>query len=147
MYAYNMYTLEPTMLGPESPLPRPCPVPKTAAPGPEPTPEDHVPLKAAVLEILLALAEPPLHGYAILQRVRERTGGRIRLQTGPLYRHLKRLLEDGLVAEAEGPGPEEGGDERRRYYTLTPLGRAVLSFEGERMADLVARQRALGLIQ
>lgn len=111
------------------------------------SPHDFVPLKAAVLEILLALTEAPLHGYAILQRVRERTEGRIRLETGPLYRHLKRLLENGLVSEAEGPSPDGGGDDRRRYYTLTGLGRAVLSLEGERMADLVAHQRALGLIQ
>lgn len=124
-------------------MPEQRPTPEASAS----SPEDFVPLKAAVLEILLALTESPLHGYAILQRVRERTEGRIRLETGPLYRHMKRLLEDGLVEEAEDPSPNEGGDDRRRYYALTPQGRAVISLEGERMADLVAHQRALGLIR
>ncbi|MEQ9569068.1 MAG: helix-turn-helix transcriptional regulator [Longimicrobiales bacterium] len=111
-----------------------------------PRPHDFVPLKASVLEILMALAETPLHGYGILQRVRERSEGRVELETGPLYRRMKRLLDDGLVAETDEPDHVEDGDERRRYYTLTDLGRRVLALEADRLAGLVARQRALGLI-
>lgn len=111
-----------------------------------PRPHEFVPLKATVLEILMALAETPLHGYAILQRVRERSDGRVELETGPLYRRMKRLLDDGLVAETDEPDDVEDGDERRRYYTLTDLGREVLALEADRLAQLVARQRALGLI-
>ncbi len=108
-------------------------------------PHDFVPLKASVLEILMALAETPLHGYGILQRVRERSQGRVELETGPLYRRMKRLLDDGLVAETDEPEHVEDGDDRRRYYTLTDLGRDVLALEARRLAGLVARQRALGL--
>ena len=106
-----------------------------------PPEEAFLPLKPVVFEILLSLATNPRHGYGVLQRVRERSGGRIRLETGPLYRHLKRLLDDGLVVEAEG---DEDGDERRRYYALTGLGRAVVHAEGRRLAALVERVRSLG---
>lgn len=109
-------------------------------------PRAFVPLKASVLEILMALAETPLHGYGVIQRVRERSQGRVELETGPLYRRMKRLLDDGLVAETDEPDHVEDGDERRRYYTLTALGREVLALEAHRLAGLVARQRALGLI-
>ena len=72
-------------------------------------------------------------------------GSRVRLQTGPLYRHLARLLDDGLVAEVDGSG--EDADDRRRTYALTPFGREVLALEGERLAAIVARGRALGVIR
>ena len=106
-----------------------------------PTAEAYLPLKPVVFEILLSLATTPRHGYGVLQHVRERSGGRIRLETGPLYRHLKRLLDDGLVGEVEG---DEDDDERRRYYALTDLGRAVVHAEGRRLAALVERVRSLG---
>jgi DNA-binding PadR family transcriptional regulator len=112
-----------------------------------PDPAGFLPLKPSVLEILMALAETPLHGYGILQRVRERSKGRVELETGPLYRRMKRLLDDGLVMEADEPDDVDDPDERRRYYTLTRLGREVLELEAERLAALVARQRALGLSQ
>ena len=111
-----------------------------------PTPNDFVPLKPAVLEILLALAEAPLHGYAILSSIREAPESGVNLETGPLYRHLKRLLDDGLVAEADAPDEGADRDERRRYYAVTPLGREVLALEGRRLSDVVARGRALGFI-
>ena len=72
----------------------------------------HLPLKPVVFHILLALADQDLHGYGIMQDVRDRSGGHIRMETGPMYRHLRRLLDDGLIAEAserpEGCGPEAG---------------------------------------
>ena len=111
-----------------------------------PPPSDFVPLKPAVLEILLALAEAPLHGYGILARIREAPDSGVHLETGPLYRHLKRLLDDGLVLETEAPADEAESDERRRYYALSPLGREVLSLEGRRLSEVVARGRALGFI-
>ena len=104
------------------------------------------PLKPAVFQILLALAEEESHGYAIMSAVRERSGGAIRLETGPLYRHLKRMLDDGLVEESDRrPSPEED-DERRRYYRLTTQGRVVLTAEGDRLAGLVRLGRRLGVI-
>lgn len=106
--------------------------------------DEHLPLKPLICHILLALAEQEHHGYAILQAVRERSGGQIRISTGPLYRHLKRLVDDGLVEESEErPAPDQD-DQRRRYYRLTDTGREVIAAEAERMADLAEQIRQLG---
>jgi DNA-binding PadR family transcriptional regulator len=104
-----------------------------------------LPLQPATFHILVALAADDLHGYAIIQDVAERTGGRIRLSAGTLYRSIQRMLEDGLIVEPrERPAPDED-DERRRYYRITPLGTAVAKAEASRLADLVKLARARGL--
>ncbi|AHG87794.1 transcriptional regulator PadR family protein [Gemmatirosa kalamazoonensis] len=98
----------------------------------------HLPLKADVLMILLALRDGERHGYAIMQDASLRSEGAVRLQPGALYRTLKRLVDDGLVVEsARRPAPERD-DERRRYYRLTPLGGRVVAAEMDRLARLVA---------
>ena len=98
---------------------------------------EHLPLKADVLMILLALRDGERHGYAIMRDAAERSEGVVRLQAGALYRTLRHLLDDGLVAEsAERPAPDRD-DERRRYYRLTPLGAAVLAAELARLGRLV----------
>ena len=102
-----------------------------------------LPVKPLVYHILLALAEEERHGYAIMQRVRERSENRIRLETGPLYRHLKRLLDEGLVEKSEHRPAPDRDDQRRRYYRLARLGHAVVAAEAERMADLVNDARRL----
>ena len=105
---------------------------------------EHVPLKPVVLSILMALAEGPQHGYGVIDRVRERSVGGP-LHTGPFYRHLRRLLDEGLVEERAGV-PRGVKDDPRRgpYYALTRLGRAVLQAEHERLEEVVRRGRALG---
>ena len=109
-------------------------------------PEEHLPLTPAVLDIAVALGDEELHGYAIMQEVRRRTGGRRRLAPGTLYRSLRQMQEKGLVTEAEersDAGPE---DERRRYYRLTELGRRVAVAEVERLEGLVRAARSKGLV-
>jgi DNA-binding PadR family transcriptional regulator len=107
-----------------------------------PDPASFLPLKTEVALILMALEGRPLHGYAIIKDVRERSDGDTELQTGALYRHLRRLLEDALIVEVERPADEDSEDERRRYYKATPLGRAVLEADLARMARLVHAARA-----
>ena len=109
-------------------------------------PDAFLPLKSDVLLILLALAARPLHGYGIIRDVDDRSDGELRLQTGALYRTLRRLLGDGLIEESPRPAADVGDDERRRYYRLTSLGHAVLNAEVERMSKLVraARETASG---
>lgn len=107
--------------------------------------ESMLPLQEATFHILTALADRDRHGYGILQDVAARTDGRIRLGAGTLYRSLQRMLEQGLIVETrERPAPEDD-DERRRYYHLTPLGRAVAKAESTRLAGLVDLARARGL--
>ena len=103
-------------------------------------------MKTNVLLILLALAARPLHGYGIIRDVADRSGGEVQLQTGALYRELRRLLNDGLLIECARPADEPSDDERRRYYTLTSFGRRVMDAEVERMSRLVraARLTAVG---
>jgi DNA-binding PadR family transcriptional regulator len=93
----------------------------------------HLPLKPVDLELLLALADEERHGYGLVLAIAERTDGLLTLDPGNLYRVIKRLLAEGLVAEAgQRSAPDEGG-ERRRYYRLTPLGGRVLAAELERL--------------
>lgn len=103
------------------------------------------PLKPPVFLILLALVEQERHGYALAQAVRELSGGSVRLATGPLYRHLHRLLSDGLVAEAR-PSKRKDEDPRRRYYRLTEAGRRVARREAGRLQHLVAVSHDLNLL-
>lgn len=103
----------------------------------------HLPLKPVVFHILLALAEKNSHGYGIILAVRERSAGRIQFETGPLYRHLRKLLETGLVVETDERPVEDDG-RRGAYYALTELGREVLAAETARLAGLVAHSRRLG---
>jgi len=105
-------------------------------------PAAHLPLKADLLMILLALRDGERHGYAIMRDAAERSEGTVRLQAGALYRTLKRLVDDGLVAESDVRPAPERDDERRRYYRLPPLGARVVAAELDRLARLVAAARA-----
>lgn len=102
------------------------------------------PLQAAAFHILLALADADRHGYAIMQEVAERTGGRTRLNPGTLYTTIGRLLEQGLIEELR-QRPAGRDDERRRYYRLTPDGRRAAQQELARLGDLLALGRKAGL--
>jgi DNA-binding PadR family transcriptional regulator len=100
------------------------------------------PPKAAALYILLALADKDLHGYAVMQAVREISGGRVPLQTGSFYRHLSLLLASGLVAEVAARRP--GADPRRgAEYRLTARGRQLLEAERRHLTGLVAAMSQL----
>jgi DNA-binding PadR family transcriptional regulator len=100
-----------------------------------------LPLTPVVFEVLLALAAAERHGYTIMQEVERRTDGRIVLHPGTLYRALGRLLDTGLIEELDERPDED--DERRRYYRLTPLGRAVARAEADRLATQVTAARRL----
>jgi DNA-binding PadR family transcriptional regulator len=94
------------------------------------------PLKPAAFHILLALAPGDNYGYAMMQAVRAQSAGRVPLQTGSFYRHLGKLIDGGLIAEA--PAPVSADVRRGTYYRLTTRGKRVLKAEQERLADLLA---------
>jgi DNA-binding PadR family transcriptional regulator len=81
---------------------------------------------------LAALLDGPLHGYAIIKRAAELSGGRVRLAAGTLYAALDRLTEAELVrVERE----EIVNGRARRYYRLNDAGRRELEAEAARMAE------------
>jgi DNA-binding PadR family transcriptional regulator len=102
--------------------------------------EAMLPLPAAAFHILLALSAGDCHGYGIIQHVRARTGGALRLSPGTLYRTIQRLLEQGLIEEPRKPSAPRD-DPRRRYYRITPSGTAVARAETRRLTELVRLAR------
>ncbi len=110
-------------------------------------PESNVSLTPAMFHVLLALAGDDLHGYAILKDVELRTNGEVKLSTGTLYGIIKRLLNDGLIAERRERPAAIHDDERRRYYRLTAKGRDVAGAEAERLERVVALARSRRLLK
>ncbi len=98
-----------------------------------------VPLTPAVFHILLALAEGPLHGYAIMQAVEESSG--TAMGPGTIYGTLERLEAGGYVKEM----PAARSD-RRRTFALQPAGRAALRDEARRLSRLAALIHAKRLL-
>lgn len=111
------------------------------------TPEEYLPLTQAVFHILLALADQERHGYGIMQEVKRRTGGGVKIGPGTLYGSIKRLLETGLIQEAEGRPDPDLDDERRRYYRLTDFGRKVAKAEARRIIGLVEQAQQKNLVE
>lgn len=79
--------------------------------------------------ILLALYRPR-HGYAIMQFIEERTGGRLRLGAGTLYGALNTLQEKGWIV----PWGADAG--RKKEFVITPLGRETAARELARLKEL-----------
>jgi PadR family transcriptional regulator, regulatory protein PadR len=73
--------------------------------------------------LLAALEAGPRHGYAVMEALRESTGGQVDLPTGTIYPALHRLEAAGLIA---GSWSVVSG-RRRRCYVLTEAGKKALS--------------------
>lgn len=86
--------------------------------------------------LLLALHQPG-HGYAIMERVREMTDGRLQIGPGTLYTLLGRFETEGLIRL------NYSEDRNRKIYCLTDTGRQILEQEYERLRRLVADGRAV----
>lgn len=102
-------------------------------------PDALLPLKPVVFQVLLSLADGEQHGYAITQDIATRTSARMTLEPGNLYRSIRTMLDDGLIAESARRPAADLDDERRRYYRITPLGRRVAAAETARL-ELVVRE-------
>ena len=73
--------------------------------------------------LLAALEDGPRHGYAVIEILRQSTGGRLDLPTGTIYPALRRLEQAGLIT---GSWSVVAG-RRRRDYRLTPAEARALS--------------------
>lgn len=103
-----------------------------------------LPMNPVEFLILTILRDGAQYGYGIVQEMTERTGGRVKIRPGNLYRVLDRLLERGLLAEIGRREVPESGHERRRYYRITELGTKVAAAEAALLKEVLARSGALG---
>lgn len=111
----------------------------------------HEPLTPAVFHILLALADGPLHGYAVMQAVAEAAGPAIATGPGTIYGSIGRMQDAGLVAEARvdelAREPESTGRGRpRKYFRLTGAGNRALRAEAVRLNRLSELVQAKDLL-
>ena len=101
-----------------------------------------VPLPPAAFHVLLAIGADERHGYAIMGEVERITDGVVRMGPGTLYGTIKRLLDDRLIEECGERADPVRGDQRRRYYRVTTLGRAVVASEVQRLESMIHRTGA-----
>ncbi len=90
--------------------------------------------------VLAILAEEDSYGYAILQRVKELSGGQLEWTDGMLYPVLHRLSRLGLV-EARWEVAESG--RRRKYYRITSDGQAQLAEQRRQWQTVDAALRGI----
>ena len=101
-----------------------------------------LPLKPQDFHILFVLLDGDRHGYGMVKEIDRQTDGQIRLEAGNLYRSVRRLIKQGLIAETDRRPAPESDDERRRYYSVTEFGRQVVAAETDRMRAVVAAAEA-----
>ena len=90
--------------------------------------------------VLAILAEGDSYGYAILRRVQELSGGRMEWTDGMLYPVLHRLERTGHI-QARWQVADSG--RRRKYYRMTPQGRAQLAEERRQWQTVDATLRGI----
>lgn len=89
--------------------------------------------------LLSLLRSAPAHGYALIARLRETSGGAFDLPEGTIYPSLQKLEAMGLVES----GWRQVGNRRRRVYALTPKGRAALEHRVAEWRDYLAAVEAV----
>jgi PadR family transcriptional regulator, regulatory protein PadR len=88
--------------------------------------------------ILKAVSLGPLHGYGVLLRIQQISGGRLEIQQGSLYPALYRLEHQELIESEWGASDN---NRRARFYSLTAAGRRQLARETRewnRMTEIIA---------
>lgn len=92
--------------------------------------DPNLPLTETTFYILLALTTEA-HGYLIMTRVEELSGGHVRLAPGTLYGALDNLLKKGFIVRVPSDDP------RRKVYRTTDQGNALLDADAERMSHML----------
>lgn len=93
----------------------------------------YVPMTETGFYILLCL-QKEMHGYGIVQKVSEMTGGEILLSPGTMYGSLGKMEKDGLICFV-------GEEEKRKKYLITELGKEVLQLEIKRIERLYSNMK------
>lgn len=91
----------------------------------------YAPLTEAVYYILISLYTP-LHGYGIMQQVKDISCGRVNIGAGTLYGAINTLIEKGYIIECRSQQAS-----RKKEYVITPLGKNIVSHEIVRLKELV----------
>jgi PadR family transcriptional regulator PadR len=84
--------------------------------------------------LMAALEDGPRHGYAVIEALRQATGGQLDMATGTVYPALRRLEQAGLIT---GSWSVVGG-RRRREYRLTAAGAEALAGRRSQWRDFAA---------
>ena len=106
----------------------------------EPNPSPELLPGTLYLLILRTLNGGPLHGYAIVKRIKEASREGLRIEDGSLYPALNRMLVKGWLAAEWGVSEN---NRKARFYRLTPEGRKQLDKEAGEFDRLV---RAIQLV-
>lgn len=88
-------------------------------------------LTEAVYYILLSLYSP-MHGYGIMQNIKELSNGRVILGAGTLYGAINTMLEKGWIRPSEGEA-----DTRKKEYHITEQGKEIVKAEIFRLEELI----------
>lgn len=94
-------------------------------------------LTEAVFYILLSLYSP-MHGYGIMQNIRELSIERVNLGAGTLYGAINTLLEKKWIRSVEGEKSS-----RKKEYEITDLGKSVIRGEIVRLEELIANSKRI----
>jgi PadR family transcriptional regulator PadR len=84
--------------------------------------------------ILKTVTLDPMHGFGIMQRIEQITGGTFQVRAGSLFPTLHRLEQEGWL---EGRWGESENKRRAKYYRITPEGRRQLAVEKQNWARAV----------
>ena len=95
----------------------------------------YLPLTESTSYILIALVEP-LHGYALMQKVKEMSQGTVKIGPGTLYGAFSQLEKEGLIKMVKEA-------DRRKSYQLTEKGRSVLQEHLRRTEILITNGRSI----
>ncbi len=94
-------------------------------------------LTEAVFYILLSLYTP-MHGYGIMQNIKELSNGRISLGPGTLYGAINTLLEKGWIVNYFNDR-----DSRKKEYLITNLGKEMIEKEIIRLKELLSNGKKI----
>ena len=94
-------------------------------------------LTEAVFYILLSLYSA-MHGYGIMQNVKELSGGRVDLGPGTLYGALNTLLQKDWIKSVKSER-----DSRKKEYLITDLGKEMVKSEIKRLEELIANGKRI----
>lgn len=96
----------------------------------------YLPLSETTCYTMLCLAEEPLHGYALMQKVSEISQGTVSLGAGTLYTIFSTLEKEALIEMVSE-------SDRRKVYALTPKGKQVLRLQIQRLEIMLINSQKI----